>query len=134
MSRRGPFAGYLTAEAISITGTRVSMIAIPWFVLTTTGSATRTGVVAFAEMAPLVVLQALSGPLMDRLGARRVAIACDLLSVLVVGAVPVAHALGVLSFPLLLGLVVVAGSLRGPGVAAKHAMLPVLVEQVGMPT
>jgi MFS family permease len=134
MSRRRPFSGYLAAQAISVTGTRVSMIAIPWFVLTTTGSATRTGVVAFAEMAPLVVLQALAGPLMDRLGARRVAIACDLLSVLVVGAVPLAHALGVLSFPLLLGLVVVAGSLRGPGDAAKHAMLPVLVEQVGMPT
>jgi MFS family permease len=134
MMRRRPFAGYLTAQAISVTGTRVSMIAIPWFVLTTTGSATRTGVVALAEMAPLVALQALSGPMTDRLGARRVAILCDLGSVVVVGAVPVAHATGVLSFPVLLGLVVLAGSLRGPGDAAKHAMLPVLVEQVGMPT
>jgi MFS family permease len=103
-------------------------------VLTTTGSATRTGVVAFAEMAPLVLLQALSGPLMDRLGARRVAITCDLGSVLVVGSVPVAHALGALSFPVLVALVVLAGSLRGPGDAARHAMLPVLVDQVGMPT
>lgn len=134
MSVRPAFTGYLIAQAISVTGTRVSMIAIPWFVLTTTGSATLTGVVAFAEMAPLVVLQALAGPLMDRLGARRVAITCDLLSVLVVGSVPVAHALDVLSFPMLVGLVVVAGSLRGPGDAAKHAMLPVLVDQVGMPT
>ncbi|MGY2874433.1 MFS family permease [Marmoricola sp. URHA0025 HA25] len=134
MSLRLPFTGYLTAQAISVTGTRVSMIAIPWFVLTTTGSATRTGVVAFAELAPLVVLQALCGPLMDRLGARRVAITCDLTSVLVVGAVPVAHALDALSYPLLLVLVVMAGSLRGPGDAARHAMLPVLVDQVGIPT
>jgi MFS family permease len=134
MSLRRPFAGYLTAQAISVTGTRVSTIAIPWFVLTTTGSATRTGIVAFAEMTPLVLLQALSGPVMDRLGARRVAITCDALSVLVVGAVPLAHVLGVLSFPLLLMLVALAGSLRGPGDAAKHAMMPVLVQQVGMPT
>ncbi|MCW2756365.1 MAG: transporter permease [Nocardioidaceae bacterium] len=134
MSSRLPFAGYLTAQAISVTGTRVSTIAIPWFVLTTTGSATLTGVVAFAEMAPLVTLQALSGPIMDRLGARRVAITCDLVSLFVVGTIPVAHVLGMLSFPLLLALVVLAGSLRGPGDAAKHAMLPVLVEQVGMPT
>lgn len=134
MSRRAPFLGYLTAQAVSVTGTRISMIAIPWFVLTTTGSATRTGLVAFAEMAPLVLLQALSGPVMDRLGARRVAIGCDVASVSVVGAVPVAHALGVLSFPLLLVLVMLAGALRGPGDAARHAMLPVLVEQVGMPT
>jgi MFS family permease len=134
MSLRRPFAGYLIAQAISVTGTRVSTIAIPWFVLTTTGSATRTGIVAFAEMTPLVLLQALSGPVMDRLGARRVAITCDALSVLVVGAVPLAHVLGVLSFPLLLMLVALAGSLRGPGDAAKHAMMPVLVQQVGMPT
>jgi MFS family permease len=129
-----PLWGYLTAQGISITGTRVSMIAIPWLVLTTTGSATRTGIVAFAEMAPLVVLQVLAGPVMDRFGARRVAITCDLLSVAVVGALPAAHAVGVLTFPLLIALVALAGSLRGPGDAAKHAMLPVLVKQVDLPT
>ena len=66
MSRSSPLWGYLGAQAISVTGTRITMIAIPWFVLTTTGSATLTGLVAFAEMAPLVTLQALSGPLIDR--------------------------------------------------------------------
>ena len=54
MSPRTTLWGYLVAVAISITGTRVSMIAIPWLVLTTTGSPTKTGLVAFAEMAPLV--------------------------------------------------------------------------------
>ena len=34
---RLPLYGWLTAEAISLTGTRVSMVALPWFVLTTTG-------------------------------------------------------------------------------------------------
>ncbi|MFL6108171.1 MAG: MFS transporter [Marmoricola sp.] len=134
MTSRHTFAGYLAAQVIGVTGTRVSGIAIPWFVLTTTGSATKTGLIAFVEMAPLVLLQAVSGPLMDRLGARRVAINCDLLSLFVVGAIPLAHVLGVLSFPLLLVLVALAGCLRGPGDAAKHAMLPVLVEQTRMPT
>ena len=46
MSRRSPLVGALTAEGISFLGTRVSMIAIPWFVLSTTGSATQTGLVA----------------------------------------------------------------------------------------
>jgi MFS family permease len=133
-ARRTPLWGYLTALAIATTGTRVSTIAIPWFVLTSTGSATRTGVVAFAEMAPLVVLQALSGPLIDRLGARRVAIFCDLVSVLVVGTIPALHLMGLLNFPLLLVLVALAGSLRGPGEAAKHAMLPALVEHARVPT
>src|SRR4051812_49552055 len=90
-SRRVPLYGWLTAECISITGTRVSMIAIPWLVLTTTGSATRTGLVAFAEMAPLVVLQALAGPAMDRLRAPPGGGTRGPLRVGGVGAVPGAH-------------------------------------------
>ena len=45
------------------------MIAMPWFVLTTTGSATQTGLVAAAEIAPLVMLQGARRPA-DRPGRR----------------------------------------------------------------
>jgi MFS family permease len=130
---RRPLYGWLTAEAISLTGTRVSMIALPWFVLTTTGSATQTGLVALAEMLPMVVLKVLGGPLIDRLGARRVSITCDLASLVVVGAIPLLHSLGLLSFPVFLGLVAVAGALRGPGDAAKHSLIPRLVEEARVP-
>ena len=133
MTTRVPLYGWLTAEAISLTGTRVSMIAIPWFVLTTTDSPTLTGLVAFAEMAPLVALKALAGPLVDRVGARRVAIGADLGSFVVVGLVPLLHFLGVLTFPVLLVLVALAGALRGPGDGAKGAMVPALVRHGGVP-
>lgn len=129
---RLPLRGWLVAEAISLTGTRVSMVAIPWFVLTTTGSATQTGLVAFAEMAPLVALKALAGPLVDRVGARRVAVAADLGSFVVIGLVPLLHLAGLLSFPVLLAMVAVAGALRGPGDGAKHAMIPALVEHAAV--
>ena len=131
--RRLPLYGWLTSEAVSLTGTRVSMIAIPWFVLTTTGSATQTGLVAFAEMAPLVALKALAGPLVDRVGARRVAITADVGSCIAVGLVPVLYASGVLGFPLLLALVALAGALRGPGDGAKQAMVPTLVDHGAVP-
>lgn len=133
MSTRKPLYGFLTAEGISLVGTRVSMIALPWFVLTTTGSATRTGLVAFAEMAPMVVLKVLGGPVIDRLGARRVSIGCDLASMLAVGAIPALYAAGGLSFPLFLVLVAIAGALRGPGDGAKNALVPTLVEQAAVP-
>jgi MFS family permease len=133
MSRRAPLRGWLVSDAISMTGTRISMIAIPWFVLTTTGSATQTGLVAFAEMAPLVLAKAAVGPVIDRVGARRVSITCDLGSVVAIGLVPLLHAAGMLGFPLLLGIVAIAGALRGPGDAAKHALIPALVEHAGVP-
>lgn len=130
---RTPLWGFLAAEAVSLTGTRVSMVAIPWFVLTTTGSAAQTGVIAFAEMAPLVLAKALAGPLVDRVGARRVAVTADLLSVVAVGLVPLLHNLGVLGLPLLLVLVAVAGTLRGPGDGAKQALVPSLASHADVP-
>jgi MFS family permease len=131
--RRTPLYGFLLADAISLVGTRVSMIAIPWLVLTTTGSAAQTGLVAFAELLPLVVVKALAGPVIDRIGARRIAITCDLLSMVVVGLIPLLHLAGALSFPALLVLVAIGGGLRGPGDGAKHAFVPALTAHAGVP-
>lgn len=131
--RRAPLYGWLTAEAVSLTGTRVSMVAIPWFVLTTTGSATDTGLVAFAEMAPYVAAKAFAGPAIDRIGARTISVTADAASLLVVGAIPLLHAAGMLSIPLLLVVVALAGLLRGPGDGAKHALVPAVAEASAVP-
>jgi len=131
--RRVPLYGWLTAECISLLGTRVSMIAIPWLVLTTTGSATQTGLVAVAEITPMVALKAAGGPLVDRVGPRRMAITADVLSMVAVGLIPLLHGADHLTFPVLLGLVAVAGALRGPGDAATSALIPALVERAEVP-
>ncbi|MGZ4502972.1 MAG: MFS transporter [Nocardioidaceae bacterium] len=133
MKRRAALYGWLTSEAVSLTGTRVSMIAIPWFVLTTTGSATRTGITAFAEMAPYVVAKAAAGPWVDRIGPRKICVGTDILSVAAVGAVPLLHALGLLTFPVLVALVAVAGTLRGPGDGARQALVPAVVAAADVP-
>lgn len=131
---RRPLAGWLSAEAVSLTGTRISMIAIPWFVLTTTGSAAQTGLVAFVELTPMVALKVLGGPLIDRLGPRRVAVTCDLGSAVAVGLIPILHLTGLLSFPALLALVGLAGALRGPGDSAKYALVPSITQSVDVST
>lgn len=131
---RRPLYGWLTAGAVSLTGTRISMIAIPWFVLTTTGSATQTGLVAFAEMTPMVLLMALGGPVIDRLGPRRVAVACDLGSSVAVALIPILYAVGLLTFPILLAVVGLAGALRGPGDVAKYSLVPSVTQAAGVST
>ncbi|UPT45049.1 MFS transporter [Streptomyces sp. WAC00303] len=128
-----PLAGVLAAIAASVTGTRISLIALPWFVLVTTGSATRTGLVAFCEMAPYVLVKALSGPLVDRTGPRTVSWTTDLVSAAAAAAIPLLHTLDLLSFPVLLGLVAVIGSARGPGDLAKEVMVPEAAERAGTP-
>lgn len=128
-----PLGGVLAAMAVSLTGTRISAVALPWFVLVTTGSATRTGLVAFCEMAPYVLVKALTGPLVDRIGPRAVSWTTDLASATAAAAVPLLHALHLLSFPLLPALVAVIGAARGPGDLAKQVMVPEAAERGRVP-
>jgi MFS family permease len=131
--RRAPLVAYLIASIVSISGTRVSAIAIPWLVLTTTGSAAKTGLVVVFELTPLVITKALGGPLIDRIGGRRVSIVADLASTVVVAAIPLLHLVDLLSFPALLVLVALAGMLRGPGDTAKHILMPDVAEAARVP-
>lgn len=121
--RRG-LAGMLGAVAVSRLGTRMSFLALPWFVLTTTGSPTRTGLIAMAEMGPYVAVQALGGPLVDRLGAWRTSIGTDGFAAVAFGAVPVLYGAGHLPLPALAGLVAAAGAARGAGDSARTVMVP----------
>jgi MFS family permease len=131
-SRRG-LVGVLAAHAVALTGTRVSAIAIPWFVLVTTGSAARTGVVVLCEMAPYVLAKALTGPVVDRVGPKKVSVAADVVSAVAVAMIPLLQALGLLSFGALLALVAVVGTFRGPGDSAKEVFVPLVAEQAQVP-
>jgi MFS family permease len=130
--KRGLVALFV-ANAVSAVGTKMSFLAVPWFVLVTSGSAARTGFVAFAEMLPYVLVCAFGGPLLDRIGARRVGVIADLGSALAVAAIPILHRGPGLSFPVLATLVAVLGLLRGFGDSAKRVLLPRAVAVSGVP-
>jgi MFS family permease len=127
----------LAASIVSIAGTRISTIALPWLVYTETGSAGLTGLVLTAEMAPYVVSKALGGPLVDRRGPRAISVVGDLLSGAFLALIPILYAVGQLSLPervpLLLALVALAGAFRGPGDGARNAMIPAVSDATGVP-
>ncbi|MDV4177050.1 MFS transporter [Rhizobium brockwellii] len=133
MRKGGPFLALAAAETLSLSGTRLSTIAIPWLVLSTTGSPVLTGLAAMMEMLPYVAAKALSGPLIDRVGPKRIAVVCDTASVAVVMLVPLLDWLGLLDMPLLLPVVFAMGVLRGPSDAAKQAMVPDIAELAAVP-
>ncbi|WP_049580745.1 MFS transporter [Streptomyces sp. SBT349] len=128
-----PLAGVLAALAVSHTGTRVSAVALPWFVLVSSGSAVQTGLVAFAELAPYALAKALAGPQVDRAGPRLVSWSTDLVSAAAVGVIPLLHLAEALPFWLLLLLVAVVGGARGPGDLAKAVMVPEAADRCGVP-
>ncbi|MBO0826790.1 MAG: MFS transporter [Streptosporangiales bacterium] len=131
--RRAGLVGLLAGAVVSQTGSRVSMVAVPWLVLVTTGSAARTGLVAFAEMLPYVLVQVFAAPVVDRFGGRRVSVVCDVVSAGVLALVPLLYDAGRLPFWLLCVLVAVVGAFRGPGENAKHVLVPEIVAEARMP-
>ncbi|MEU0089398.1 MFS transporter [Kribbella sp. NPDC006257] len=129
MSRKTGLIALFTADVLSVLGDRVSMVAIPWLVLTTTGSPAKMGLVAGAEMLPYVVSGVLAAPLADRFGLRRTSIVTDLGSAIAMAVIVLSPGS---SFAGLCLLVAVAGALRGCGDRVKHVMLKPMAEAAGV--
>lgn len=125
--------GLLGATALSTTGTAVTLVVVPWFVLQTTGSAARAGVVAACELVPLMVASLVAGPAVERLGRRRTAAVSDVGSACAFGAIPLLEATAGLAFWQLCALVAFGGLSRAPGSTARKVLLPALAEQAGTP-
>jgi len=53
--RNRSIAALLTAEVLSSLGSRMTWLALPWFVLVTTGSPTRMGIVFAIEVVPMAL-------------------------------------------------------------------------------
>ncbi len=128
---RGPLFALFAANAVSMTGNVAALIAIPWFVLETTGSPAKTGVTAFAALLPVVLSGLFGGALVDRLGYRRASILSDLASAGAVGAIPLMHSTIGLEFWQLVVLVFLGGLLDAPGSSARTALLPDVVARAG---
>jgi MFS family permease len=111
----------------------LTVIAFPWFVLVTTGSAALTGLTALFNILPIVIAGFFGGTLVDRLGYKRMSIVSDIASGLTVIFVPILFALGLLPFWMLLLLVFLSGLLDAPGSTARAALVPELAEAAGMP-
>ncbi len=121
----------LVANLVSVAGGGVSLVALPWFVLLTTGSPVATGLAAACEVLPLVAVAMVSGTVVDRLGAAATRIASDVVSAVTVLAVPVLHATVGIAFWQLLLLVAVNGAVRAPAPAASLVLLHELCAAAG---
>ena len=121
------------ANGISQLGNTVTYLAVPWFVLTTTGSASRTGV-ASAMFAVATIASGLTiGNLIDHIGFRRMSILADALSGVTVLAIPVLYLLDWLTFWQLLVLIFLGSYFDTPGNTARGALTPALANVSRMP-
>ncbi|GIF77522.1 MFS transporter [Asanoa siamensis] len=131
--RRGPLVAFLAAEGVSLAGNKMTMLALPWLVLTTTGSPTKVGLVAFAQTGCYVLVKIAGAPWIDRLGRKRCAVWGGFASAAVLVVAPATSHLAGLPFPALLAIVAALGAVQSLTDAAKRLMVPDLVAASGAP-
>lgn len=118
----------VAAEVVSSIGSSMTVLALPWFVLVTTGSATKLGLVLGIGSIPFVTLPLFAGSLIARIGARQTMVIADAARFPLLAAIPALYSLDALSFPLLVVLVALESVCMAAHMPAQRL---VLVEVVG---
>ena len=133
LARRRPIFSLLGANLISSIGNSITTLALPWFVLVTTGSAAKVGITAGVMAIGGVLASVLGGPVVDRLGFRLGSVVSDGLCSLIEAAIPVLYLAGLLQFWELLLLAFLLLSVNTPGYSARYALIPSLAGRANMP-
>ncbi len=127
MTKR-PFRIILAAEAISSLGSQITIIALPLTaVLFLQATPLQMGLLSSAGRLPGVLFGLFAGVVIDRLPKRRVLLAANLLSALVLAVVPFSKTLQILSFKVLLGVSFIATSIASAEGIALLSFIPSIV-------
>ena len=125
--RERSIVALLAAEVISTTGGQMTWLALPWFVLVTSGSATHTTFVVAAEVIGLALFGLPAGRVLGRLGARRTMMLCDGTRAPLMLVIPVLHWTVGVSFVVLLAIAFALGALSAPYFPAQKVIVPELL-------
>jgi len=124
MLRNRSLLGLLTAELISLTGSSMTFVALPWFVLSTTGSTAKMGWVLAAEMLPIAIFGIPAGTVISKLGAKRTMLISDAARGPLLLIIPILHHTGHLTFPGLLAATFAIGVFAAPYYASSRLVVP----------
>ncbi|HKN63849.1 MAG TPA: MFS transporter [Gaiellaceae bacterium] len=124
MLRNRSLIGLLAAELVSLTGTAMTFVALPWFVLATTGSTAKMGWVLAAEMLPIAIFGIPAGTVIAKLGGKKTMLLSDAARGPLMLVIPILHGTGHLSFAALLGTTFAIGIFAAPYFASSRLVVP----------
>ncbi len=128
--RHPDFMKLWAGETISVFGSQITFLALPLTgVLVLNASPTEMGILAAVEFAPFLFLSLFAGVWVDRLRRRPILITADLGRAGLLGLIPIAAALNILSMPLLYVIALFIGVLTVFFDVAYQSYLPSLVER-----
>ncbi|GAA3836042.1 macrolide resistance MFS transporter Mrx(A) [Sphaerisporangium flaviroseum] len=116
-----------TAKLLSTFGSWLTLLALPWFVLVTTGSPVKMSLVLTVEFVGVVIVGLSSGKLVAWLGARRTMLIGDAARVPLMASIPLLHLAGGLNLPILLAVSFGLGAFTTPYVSSQRLIVPELL-------
>lgn len=128
-----PLIAFFISATISRLGNFLASLAIPWFVLTTTGSATNTALAVAVGTLPLIITGVFGGTLVDRFGYWRSSVVSEIASGISTLLIPALYFTIGIEFWHLLVFVFAGALLDSPGNTARRSLFPDLVAQTSMP-
>ena len=124
MLRNRSLLGLVSAELVSLTGSAMTFVALPWFVLATTGSTAKMGWVLAAEMLPIAIFGIPAGTLIAKIGAKKTMLISDAARGPLLLVIPILHHSGHLSFGALLATTFAIGVFAAPYYASSRLIVP----------
>lgn len=131
-TQRLPIVSLTIAGIISLTGSMLTSVAIPWFVLQTTNSAAKTGLTGVFATLPFIIGGVFGGTLVDRLGFKRTSVLADLTSGVTIALIPLFYHTTGLAFWQLLVLTFLTNLFNTPGNTARESLVPDLAALAGL--
>lgn len=126
-----PLTFLVVANAVSLSGNVITTVAVPWLVLTTTGSAALTGLVVFAGAGAAAIGGMAAGRIVDAIGPVRTSSVADLLSGLAVMPLPILLALGALEIWHVALLAILGTLADSAGSTARQSLVPAAADTGG---
>lgn len=127
-----PLIAFLISSTISRLGNFLAALAIPWFVLSITGSATNTALAVAVGTLPLIVTGVFGGALVDRFGYWRSSVVSEVASGISTLMIPALYFTIGIEFWQLLLFVFLGALLDSPGNTARRSLFPDLVAQTSL--
>ena len=130
MLRTPGLLALFTAKLLSTFGSWLTLLALPWFVLVTTGSPVKMSLVLTTEFVGVVLVGLGSGRMVARLGARRTMLIGDAARAPLMASIPLLHLTGGLNLPILLAVSFGLGAFTTPYVSSQRLIVPELLGPV----
>jgi MFS family permease len=120
---------FFSGQSISLIGTWMQRIAMPWLVYHMTGSALLLGVVGFAGQIPTFLLSPVAGVLTDRWSRYRVLIVTQVISLVQAFILALLCLLGTIQIWQIVVLSIILGCVNAFDVPARHSFVIDMVEK-----